>query len=81
MRVQPSDRKKTNENIKVGPLSLTFCAALTDPCMRDRPLVLDMPAYTSETDSNCVWAAEVRVSYRMAEIRGGMTNTATETTA
>lgn len=38
-------------------------------------------AYTSETDSNCVWAAEVRVSYRMAEIRGGMTNTATETTA
>lgn len=80
MRVRPSDRKKDkHENIRLGFLSLTFHVVLTDPYMSDRPLILGMLAYGSETDSDGVWAAEVMVSYRKAEIRGSMTETETAT--
>ncbi|KAI6160442.1 hypothetical protein EDD17DRAFT_1602086, partial [Pisolithus thermaeus] len=48
-----------HENIRLGFLSLTFHVVLTDPCMSDRPLILGMLAYGSETDSDGVWAAEV----------------------
>lgn len=79
-RTTLGSKKDRHENIGLGPLSLTFRAVLTDPRMRDLPLILETPSYGSEIDSDGVWAAEIRVLYRMAEIGAGVAQTTVETT-
>ncbi|KAI6043388.1 xylose isomerase-like protein [Pisolithus marmoratus] len=78
-RTTLGSKKDRHENIGLGPLSLTFRAVLTDPRMRNLPLILETPTYGSEADQDGVWAAEISVLYRMAEIRAGVTETAAET--
>ncbi|KAI5985629.1 xylose isomerase-like protein [Pisolithus albus] len=78
-RTTLGSKKDRHENIGLGPLFLTFRAVLTDPRMRNLPLILETPAYGSEIDSDGVWAAEISVLYRMAEIRAGVAKTAGET--
>ncbi|KAI6124770.1 AP endonuclease [Pisolithus croceorrhizus] len=80
-RTTLGSKKDRHENIGLGPLSLTFRAALTDPRMRNIPLILETPAHGSESDPDGVWATEIRVLYRMTEIRAVATETAIETTA
>ncbi|KAI5983070.1 xylose isomerase-like protein [Pisolithus albus] len=78
-RTTLGSKKDRHENIGLGPLFLTFRAVLTDPRMRNLPLILETPAYGSEIDSDGVWAAEISVLYRMAEIPAGVAKTAGET--
>lgn len=67
-RTALGSKKDKRENMRLGSLTLTFHAVLPGPCMCDRPLILGMPANGSETDSDGVWAAGIRVLYRKAEI-------------
>lgn len=51
-----------------GPLALAFRAALTDHRTRDLPLILETPSYGTEMDADGIWAAEIKVLYRMAHL-------------
>ncbi|KAI6035991.1 AP endonuclease, partial [Pisolithus microcarpus] len=75
-RTTLGSKKDRHENIGLGPLSLTFRAVLTDPRMRDLPLILETPSYGSEIDSDGVLGR----LYRMAEIGAGVAQTTVETT-
>ncbi|KAI6139529.1 xylose isomerase-like protein [Pisolithus tinctorius] len=72
-RTTLGSKKDRHENIGLGPLSLTFRTALTDPRMRDLPLILETPTYGTDMGPDGVWAAEISVLYRMAEVQAGTT--------
>ncbi|KAI5997640.1 xylose isomerase-like protein [Pisolithus orientalis] len=76
-RTTLGSKKDRHENIGLGPLSLTFRAVLTDPRMRDLPLILETPTYGTDMGPDGVWAAEISVLYRMAEVQAGTTAAST----